>query len=121
MEHGVTLLELMIVTAIIGIIAMLAIPNYQDQIRYSRRSDGLSQLLQLHVQQEAYRIAHLEYATIEQLGLPTHAYYTFAVQNVSPVSFTLTATARLSQTEDSQCASLSLDQSMTKSPALCWP
>lgn len=37
---GFTLIELMIVVAIVGLLAAIAYPSYQDQVRKSRRSDG---------------------------------------------------------------------------------
>lgn len=38
-QRGFTLMELMIVVTIIGILAAIAYPSYQDQVRKSRRAD----------------------------------------------------------------------------------
>ncbi len=46
-EHGFTLIEVMIVVGIIGILASIAIPSYQESVRKSRRSDAQAALVNL--------------------------------------------------------------------------
>jgi len=118
--NGVTLIELMIVIAIVGIIAAVAIPSYQSQLRDSRRQNGMKVLLQLKMQQEEFRLTNNSYATAAQLSLPANDFYTFTVSVVSATTYTLTATAKGSQISDTGCTMVSLDQSMNKSPEPCW-
>ena len=58
MKHnkGFTLIELMIVVAIIGIIAMFAIPSYQNAQRKARISEAVAQMTELQSQIEKARL-----------------------------------------------------------------
>ncbi len=53
-NRGFTLLELMITVAIIGILATIAIPSFQEQQWRSRRSEGFTNLAALAKSQRAY-------------------------------------------------------------------
>lgn len=54
MEKGFTLIEMMIVVAIVGIIAAIAYPSYQDSIMRSQRADAQTTLSSLASVQERY-------------------------------------------------------------------
>ncbi|MGD8629126.1 MAG: type IV pilin protein [Gammaproteobacteria bacterium] len=46
-EHGFTLIEMLIVVAILGIIVAIGYPSYQEQVRKSRRAEGMGELLEM--------------------------------------------------------------------------
>jgi type IV pilus assembly protein PilE len=117
---GMTLVELMVVVVIIGVLATLIFPSFEQQILAARRGDGITQLLRLKIQQEAFRIENISYAKTAQLGLPTNDYYTFDVTDVSATTYTITAKAKGSQISDKKCLVLQIDQSLNKSPAHCF-
>jgi type IV pilus assembly protein PilE len=59
--HGFTLIELMIVVAIIGILAAVAFPSYQDQIRRGNRTDARAQLLKASQYMQRYYASNDRY------------------------------------------------------------
>ena len=51
---GITLIELMVVVALLGILASIAYPAYQDQMMKSRRTDGHAELMSIMNAQERF-------------------------------------------------------------------
>ena len=58
-----TLIELMVVVAIVAVLGAIATPLYLDSVRKGRRADGVAALNQLLLMQERYRANQPQYAT----------------------------------------------------------
>ncbi|ALP51802.1 hypothetical protein Tel_00855 [Candidatus Tenderia electrophaga] len=71
---GFTLIELMIVVAIIGILAAIAYPAYQDQVRKGKRAEGQAALLDMMAKQERFYTDNNSYTTaLTDLGFEADA------------------------------------------------
>jgi type IV pilus assembly protein PilE len=117
---GMTLIELMVVVVIIGVLAALTFPSFSEQVLAARRGNGVTYLLRLKLQQEAFRIENISYAKTAQLNLPNSKYYIFTVTDASATTYTITAKAKGSQTADTDCLTMEIDQSLSKTPAYCF-
>lgn len=92
-KKGFTLIELMIVIAIIGILASVAIPAYWDYMKSAKASEAKIMLDAIRTNEEAYFSEKERYTTtLANLGNPTAEgfYYSYAV-TVTANSFTATA------------------------------
>jgi type IV pilus assembly protein PilE len=119
-QYGMTLLELMVVVIIIGVLATLIFPSFEQQILAARRGEAITYLLRLKIQQEAFRMENISYAPTEQLSMPISEYYTYIVTDESATTYTITATAKGSQLADETCLTMQIDQSMNKTPVHCF-
>lgn len=129
-QDGFTLVELMITVVVISLLAMIAIPAYNDSVSKGRRADAKSTLTTLAAKQEQYFMDNKEYAdTLAKLGWPNSdsvdGHYTIAVASPTDVTFTLTATP---DNADPDCANFTLTESGVQgvsgdnsaNPELCW-
>jgi len=61
--RGFTLIELMIVVAILSVVAALAITSYSRYLRHSARSEVLAMLGEIRIKEEAYLAEYSAYLT----------------------------------------------------------
>ena len=124
---GFTLIELMITVAIIGILAGIVYPSYQNYVVRAKRSAAQQVMLDLSSREQQYMLDARSYTdTIGGGGLnmtiPTDVSpnYTFAIavdNAATPPTFTITATAIGSQVSD---GNLTLNDLGQKTPANKW-
>ncbi|MFM5246429.1 type IV pilin protein [Aeromonas caviae] len=120
-QSGITLLELMVVVAVVAILAAVAYPSFTDGLHKSRRAEAIKGLLSMQLKQEEFRISNTSYSgTPAQVGNPTSDYYTFTISGATATVYTLIATAKGSQSNDSGCTTLTLNKADTKTPSDCW-
>lgn len=119
-QTGVTLIELMIVIAIVGIVSAFAYPYYGNHVTKTRRTDAHltlmsnAQLLE-RCKATSYTYVNCPIATDSNEG-------DYAITIESQVnSWVMTATATGSQVNDSECPEIMYTDLGVKSPAGCWP
>ena len=139
-QSGFTLIELMIVVAIIGILSAIAFPSYQSYVLRSGRADGMAKLMEVMQAQERFFSVEQTYTANLGAGAGGLAYgvaanapvpsnegrYNIAAAacagTVIGNCVALTATRAGAQVGDLQCGNLSLDSRGTKgeSGTLTW-
>jgi type IV pilus assembly protein PilE len=135
-QNGFTLVELMIVVVIVGILASVALPAYQDYVVRGKLTEATSNLANARVKMEQHFQDNRTYfadpvtpiADVCPDSVSTSSdYFTYACTNLSSTTYTVTATG-ISPLND---FSYTIDETNAKkttglrsgwgsTPANCW-
>ena len=129
-SRGFTLIELMIVVVIIGIIAAIAYPSYQNHVRDTRRANAQGDLLALSQFME--RQFTMNNSFLDADGDPPTLPFTTSPQDSGTAAYNLSFQGTVTQNTytlqaiptgpqaGDQCGTLTLTQAGVRNPANCW-
>ncbi|HEY0964050.1 MAG TPA: type IV pilin protein [Pseudomonadales bacterium] len=140
---GFTMIELLITVAILGLLAMVAYPSYQDSVMRTRRADGIAAALAVQVAQEKFRAncpfyaqtlgttntcgANAGASTVRADTGSSEGFYTLSIvaASASGNSYTISVAPTGVQAADTTCAPMTitfnaLNPNGLKEPAECW-
>ncbi|MBL0557116.1 type IVa pilus pseudopilin TppA [Aeromonas caviae] len=116
--RGFSLIELMIVVAVVAILSAIAYPSYQRYLLVSHRVEAKKMLLDAANRQETYFMDFNQYASsAAALNISDNSesgFYHLVISSAT-TTFTLSATASGAQGSDSDCIVFSIDQSGARS------
>lgn len=122
---GFTLIELMVVVAIVAILAAIALPSFADQMRKSRRAEAVASLQDAQLRLERWRVDHKDFTGSGVTIADTNHYdFTITAAAATPNSYSIEAKPFPSQDKD-VCGTLNISVNagvVTKTPsdAKCW-
>lgn len=132
--RGFTLIELMIVVAVVAILAAVALPAYNDQVRKAHRAEARSALQQVTLLEEKWRADNPSYGSYGSTGTPNitgpttseNGHWTIAVTANTATTYTVTAT-KANGIGDPLCGGGMViavnnanNPATTKTPTGCW-
>ena len=139
-ERGFTLIELMIVIAVVAILATIAVSSYRRYVMRATRTEGRMALLAIQVAQEKFFLQNNQYAqnlatavaappaglgvALDAAGLTLGGHYTVSFPAATANTYTVQAVATGTQTADTAaCLTFTINDQGVRTPADssgCW-
>lgn len=125
-QGGFTLIEVMMVVAVVGILLAIILPSFQDQIIRGHRAAAKSEMMEIANRQQQFLLSDRAYANTATLtasgySMPSEVsdHYDFAVTTGAGTvpSFLITFTPKGGQASD---GALTLNSEGVKTPAEKW-
>lgn len=127
-SKGFTLIEVMMVVAIIGIIAAVALPAYSEHLIKGKVVDGTSVLADVRLKMEQSYQDNRGY-DCSKITMPVSKYFTITCDATSGQKFTITATGKSTENmdgyqftidQDNKRQTIEFKNATTPLPAACW-
>lgn len=138
-QQGFTLIEVMVVVAIVGILVAIALPSYRQHVEDSRRTDAKAMLMQNYQYMQRFYSANSSYSTGigNTASVPVLPYtkapadatgyaisYNISIQASTPTTFVLQAVPTNGMAND-KCGTLTISNTgargaSTGTLADCW-
>ncbi|WP_318434025.1 type IV pilin protein [Photobacterium leiognathi] len=132
-QKGVTLIEMLIVVAIIGVISAIAYPSYQSYVLKGHRTQAMGDMVKIQLALEAdYTKTSGGYEAMPLVSEINNndtcsfcdidtSKYSLSISNASTNSYTIIAKPKFQANNDTCLINdLTLNQNSTGTPASCW-
>jgi type IV pilus assembly protein PilE len=130
-QRGVTLIELLMVVVIIGILTVIAVPSYREQVNKGNRAETRALLYEVLQKEERFYTENGTFTTtLASLGYPAalqnpHKSHTITLAVGATAALATSVNVVATANNDGKCATMTLANSQQTSatgtdPSTCW-